>query len=96
MQKVGAFLEKKTASDVWRARIGYGPSSGMTDLDIDTKLQKCPSHSSNTRRVDREGTPRPSIIRTLRPPDPRLDSTKSRHYHGRILSADIRSILRTP
>ena len=23
MQKVGAFLEKKTASDVWRARIGY-------------------------------------------------------------------------
>src|SRR5271156_6224428 len=24
VQKVGAFLEKKTASDVWRARIGYG------------------------------------------------------------------------
>ena len=23
VQKVGAFLEKKTASDVWRARIGY-------------------------------------------------------------------------
>lgn len=23
MQKVGAFLEKKTSSDVWRARIGY-------------------------------------------------------------------------
>lgn len=23
VQKVGAFLEKKTAGDVWRARIGY-------------------------------------------------------------------------
>ena len=28
VQKVGAFLEKKTASDVWRARIGYGRSLG--------------------------------------------------------------------
>lgn len=26
IQKVGQFLEKKTASDVWRLRIGYVPS----------------------------------------------------------------------
>lgn len=25
IQKIGAFLEKKTASDVWRMRIGYVP-----------------------------------------------------------------------
>jgi hypothetical protein len=25
IQKIGAFLEKKTASDVWRLRIGYVP-----------------------------------------------------------------------
>lgn len=27
IQKIGAFLEKKTASDVWRLRIGYVTSS---------------------------------------------------------------------
>jgi hypothetical protein len=29
VQKVGAFLEKKTATDVWRARIGYGQDSSF-------------------------------------------------------------------
>ncbi len=33
MQKVGAFLEKKTASDVWRARIGYVYIGRLAETD---------------------------------------------------------------
>jgi hypothetical protein len=33
VQKVGAFLEKKTASDVWRARIGYVSTAQRAETD---------------------------------------------------------------
>jgi hypothetical protein len=33
VQKVGAFLEKKTASDVWRARIGYVHIGQLAETD---------------------------------------------------------------
>src|SRR5271156_842240 len=34
VQKVGAFLEKKTASDVWRARIGYGSVGQLAETEV--------------------------------------------------------------
>lgn len=33
IQKIGAYLEKKTASDVWRLRIGYVASSSTGNID---------------------------------------------------------------
>ena len=64
LQKVGSFLEKKTASDVWRLKLGY-----VDDCDaptsIDTLLmraQRCPGHFANPHRPDGEGTPRSSSL----------------------------------
>ena len=34
IQKVGSFLEKKTASDVYRQRIGYGLSLTLTTINV--------------------------------------------------------------
>lgn len=34
IQKIGAFLEKKTASDVWRLRIGYVASSWTSNVNV--------------------------------------------------------------
>lgn len=61
IQKVGSFLEKKTASDVWRQRIGYvSRSQDMNEttcrnsqsLTVVSTSQKCPGHSPNPRGPD--------------------------------------------
>lgn len=39
MQKVGAFLEKKTASDVWRARIGYVNIGQLAETDGNGRVE---------------------------------------------------------
>ena len=60
VQKVGAFLEKKTASDVWRARIGY-VKLGDTDskgfiLSVEPAanviVQKCSGYAPNIGRLN--------------------------------------------
>ncbi|PTB80099.1 hypothetical protein M440DRAFT_1418751 [Trichoderma longibrachiatum ATCC 18648] len=38
IQKIGAFLEKKTASDVWRMRIGAVVNKGLTAAPLPALL----------------------------------------------------------
>lgn len=65
VQKVGAFLEKKTESDVYKARIGYvckfhGLVVAWTSFRHTGKslnsVQKCSGHSTNTSCSNRQGT----------------------------------------
>jgi hypothetical protein len=70
VQKVGAFLEKKTASDVWRARIGYVKQGDkevprIARSNADSVLQKCTSYSPNFGGLDRESPSRSSSVRAL-------------------------------
>jgi hypothetical protein len=54
LQKVGAFLEKKTASDVWRLKLGYVDDC-KRPKPIDTiliRVQQCPGYSTNPHSPD--------------------------------------------
>ena len=38
LQKVGAFLEKRTASDIWRNKIGYALEADIDFMDISASI----------------------------------------------------------
>lgn len=68
LQKVGLFLEKRTASDVWRLRIGYVEDSQVA-ATIDTlliKIKHCPGNFTDPHSPHGEDTPRPSTLLELR------------------------------
>lgn len=62
IQKVGQFLEKKTASDVWRLRIGYVHRSRFSLNETPTnsifilESQKCTGYAADTSRSYRKVT----------------------------------------
>ena len=77
LQKVGAFLEKRTVVDVSKARIGYETliqqarhvswARVILEADFDAcGEQKCASHDSDLESIDRENTPRSTALRSLR------------------------------
>lgn len=86
VQKVGQFLEKKTASDVWRARIGFVNTHKTIEYGLGnprlTRLQECPGYSSDLGCLDREGTPRLASLRALCTEDLKHNTSLTRHYHG--------------
>lgn len=54
LQKVGDFIEKRTASDVWKGHIGYSLNTCRTGVFLLTRypLQECPSLPSDNESLD--------------------------------------------